>query len=325
MLKKTLPISVIIPTLNRVNSLKDTIKSINSSSQMPSEIIIIDQSKDFIKNKANIISGLNKKNIVYLNQNEPSITKARNTGILVAKNEIILFCDDDIELEKDTILNLYNIFNNFESISLIGGMNSLASWNSKMSLESFLGYIFLKKNFFKRNSGHVTRSIFGRFPKQINIERETEWAMGFFFAVRKSLINKWQIKFDENLVAYAYSEDLDFTYRYYLKSKNENLRMIYSPKIKVKHLCSNEYRIPSFKWTLMFITHRRYLSYKMFNTVFSSFAVSWSNLGEFFKRILDIRFIEALNILKAEQICFKNRKKLKSGEIPISIKIFFKK
>ncbi len=324
MAPEKLPLSVIIPTMNRLNSLKATINSINSCKKIPSEIIIIDQSKSFQKNKVKLINEVSENNIVYLSQREPSLTKARNLGINTAKNEIIVFSDDDIEVENCTLFNIYSIFSKQNDISLIGGLDSLSSLTPKSHFESFCGYLFLKKNFFKKNMGHVTQSIFGRFPQKIVSEMETEWAMGFFFALRKSLAQNWKIKFDENLISYAYPEDLDFTHRYYLKSKQESFRMIFTPKVRVKHLCSSEYRIPSFKATLMFVIHRRYLSYKIYNTFFSNLAVTWSNLGEFFRRVSKKHFSEALDILKAEVIYLKNRNELKSGRIPLSIKEIFK-
>ena len=51
-----------------------------------------------------------------------------------------------------------------------------------------MGYIFLRK---KCNSkeGYVMKSIFGRYPQNIDKRIKTQWAMGYFFAIRKSIKN----------------------------------------------------------------------------------------------------------------------------------------
>ena len=79
---------------------------------------------------------------------------------------------------------------------------------------------------------------------------------------RKSLVNKWHLEWDEKLIGYAYAEDLDFSYAYYKKAKQENLRCIMTNKVRVLHLASQEFRTPTRKHMFMYVLNRYYLSNK---------------------------------------------------------------
>lgn len=68
------------------------------------EIIIVHQIKNEFYNK--VIDVLNKRvDIKYIRSFTRGVTKSRNIAITEAKNDIILFCDDDTKFDKD----LYNI------------------------------------------------------------------------------------------------------------------------------------------------------------------------------------------------------------------------
>ncbi|NDV66987.1 glycosyltransferase family 2 protein [Bacteroides sp. 224] len=299
-------ISIIIPTLNRYDSLNRTIKHIELSAHLPDEIIVIDQTPDiYLANQIYQLCNNSFLNIKYIKFERQTITGARNIGLSLASNEIIIFMDDDVDVRIDTLTNISDIFSN-NKISMLGGLNE-----NEKNRNSLLGILFYKHTFFKRHLGHVTPSMYGRFPIEIHSMTETEWAMGFFFAIRKSCLMKWNIKFDENLQYYAYAEDLDFTYTYYKKSHQEGKKCIMSNDVIVKHNVSQEYRTPSKKATYMFIIHREYLSYKHFKSPFYRFATRWANIGDYLYRIIYKQ--KASDIFKAQLFCDKYRKDIKQG------------
>lgn len=303
-------ISLIIPTMNRPESLFSTLESISKSFYKPNEIVIIDQSNNdksqsMIENKIKdefINIGIKVK---YIFLQQPSLTKARNIGIDNCDNDIIIFMDDDVEVNNDTIYNVYKVMLN-DTISMIGGIDELSSEGKSM-----LGYIFARKSLIKKDRGYVLNSVFGRYPNKINSIVETEWSMGYFFVVRKSLINLWNIKFDENLISYAYPEDLDFTYSYYKKSSEAGLKCILHPNISVKHLCSKEYRVPTFKSTCMYVINREYLSYKHFKSPLSRILSRWANIGELLRRIVNKE--NPVDFVRAQYYCNKYRNDIKNG------------
>ena len=258
----TLNISVIIPTLNRYNSLKQTLDIVEKSTVKPDEIIVVDQSTDIsIVDQVERYCNNSSLNIVYIHLTEPSSTRARNIGIEKSKGEILVFMDDDVDVKPDTFLLLLNIFEN-KKVSLIAGINE-----GDKNENSWKGYIFGKASYLKRHFGHVTKSIYGRYPNTTRQKVTTVWAMGFFFAIRKGHLQQMDgLKFDEKLKHYAYAEDLDFTLSYCRNARDKGFECYVCPEISVVHNVSKEYRIPSKKITFIKTLHRIYISNKHFKS-----------------------------------------------------------
>ena len=313
-----IPISVVIPTMNRPDALKKTIESLLLKTIIPSQIIIVDQSdkiENQLENKKIISHQLVLTEIKYIFQKIPSLTKARNTGFNYCKNEIIICSDDDVDVNVNTIKNIHELMSNI-NIAMIAGIDK-----NKKESHNNLGYIFGTKSFINRKKGHVTLSMLGRYPKEVHGNVDTQWAMGYFFVIRKSLTKKWNLKWDEKLVGYAYAEDLDFSYSYFKRAKSEGLRCILSETVKVHHLVSKEWRITPYKNTIMYVINREYLSYKHYKTPLARFATRWTNFGNLLYRILKNNSPKDLII--AQYYCDKYRKEIRKGNI--SYKLYSKR
>ena len=299
-------VSIIIPTLNRASSLARTLGFISKSSILPDEVIIVAQSPIDTAEKIKELCDSQTLKIKYIHVTEPSSSKSRNIGLELCKNDIAIFMDDDVDIGIDTIRNILILFRD-NSISMVGGIDS-GSPLKKLSLPSL---IFFRSSFFKRYKGHVSMAGYGVFPQNPQGETPTEWAMGFFFAIRKSLAQKWGLKFDENLKYYAYAEDLDFTYRYFLKSREENLKCIMSTAATVLHNVSREYRLPSRQRTFIEICHRRYLMARHGNTILRQLIMLWSDIGAALMRAK--RGEPTSDVFKAIAFAIKYRRDIKKG------------
>ena len=141
-----LPISVVIPTMNRVNTLKETLQNIEASSFYPEEIIIVDQSTD-------------DKICEEIKNTAASLTKARNFGIEKVKNDIVVFMDDDVNILQDTMINIHKIMQD-DTITMIAGLDLNAGVE-----KSKMGYLFGKKSYKRRKIGHVAFGLYGRLPQ----------------------------------------------------------------------------------------------------------------------------------------------------------------
>ena len=147
----------------------------------------------------------------------------------------------------------------------------------------------------------------------VDKETPTQWAMGYFFAVRKSLVEKWNLDWDERFLSYGYPEDLDFSFRYYRESKKEGLKCIITPDVTVKHMCSQEWRETPSKVTYMYIVHREYLTYKWNLGFWSRVQTRWSNFGMLLERLIHRN--NAIDVIKAQFFCDKYRKDIKRGNL----------
>jgi GT2 family glycosyltransferase len=302
--------------MNRYSSLIKTLDSLYRGKYLPKEIVIIDQSSQDNLN-SNIQTFLKdryeKCNIIYYYQQVASLTKARNKGITIASEEYIIFSDDDIEYRDDTIKNVYDIFESDKQVGMIGGIDEITEKNKLNKVSYIMGAIFCRKKI-NCNEGHITKAIFGAYPKKIVGRINSQWAMGYFFALRKSLVFRWSLTWDEKLKSYAYPEDLDFSYSFYKRAINENIKIVLDSNVKVQHLVSTEWRVNSFKSTLMFIVYREYLSYKHFKNFNSRIQTRWSNFGEFLRR-LSARD-KPFDIVRAQVLCDLHRGEIKKGIFP---------
>lgn len=283
-MSRTAALTVVIPTMNRPDSLERTLRHMADGSVTPRQIVVVDQSTDTSLRDGNKkIAGKFRQifeRFDYVYQEVASLTKARNTGLLYVENETIVFADDDIDVETDTLANVDRLMHN-PTIAMIGGLDRLTRRS-----ESNIGYLLGTKSYFRRKTGHVTRSMLGRYPDDLDGQTATQWAQGFFFVVRKSLIEKWGCRWDENLTSYAYAEDLDFSFSYYKHAKAEGLRCILDPTVGVNHLATLEYRIPGEKSLYMYLVNRAYLSHKHRMGLRGEIAGAWCNLWRLVEHVV---------------------------------------
>jgi GT2 family glycosyltransferase len=102
------PVSLIIPTCNRPDMLHDTVLSILDGNEVPDEIIIVDQSKTVHP----VLSAYQPDracNIHYVQSVVRGATRAINSGIDLARNDIIVIINDDIFVEKTWLCSLIQV------------------------------------------------------------------------------------------------------------------------------------------------------------------------------------------------------------------------
>lgn len=100
-------ISVVIPTRNRPERVRNALAALAQQSSPPAEVIVVDASDaDFfdLKALANEFPTLS----LILMSSRPSVCIQRNKGIEAAKSEWIFLCDDDVELPRDHFQHLAN-------------------------------------------------------------------------------------------------------------------------------------------------------------------------------------------------------------------------
>src|SRR5689334_15933660 len=111
-------ISAIIPTKNRPDDLRLTLKTLLSQSIPAAELIIVDQSED---DKSQAITsemfqqaatkGLSVPELQYIRDTSiKGVSQARNRALDLAKGNLWLFLDDDIDMEPVFIEEMLKVF-----------------------------------------------------------------------------------------------------------------------------------------------------------------------------------------------------------------------
>lgn len=134
--KQKIPVSVIIPTIGKNKRfLKEALNSIQESSKLPQETIIIDDSGN------NIIEKWDLKNYnclsikIISNKENLGSCKTRNVGVNACKTKYITFLDDDDMFTPLRLELLYDFLTTNKEYSLVGSANIILNEKNKLSVK----------------------------------------------------------------------------------------------------------------------------------------------------------------------------------------------
>ena len=164
-------VTVVIPTLNRYEFLKDVLKDLEAQDYQNFEVIICDQT-DVIPE--DFYAGWNL-NIRLIKQDEKALWLARNISIQEANGEIILLTEDDVLLPVDWITNHLKCLD-FFSCDISAGVfypegKSISKHQSYFKLADHLatGNVCFRKSVFER---------IGLFDRQFEKQRMGDGEFG---------------------------------------------------------------------------------------------------------------------------------------------------
>src|SRR4051812_19914118 len=110
-------ISIIIPTHNRADLLKNVIDSIFSiKEEADFEFVIVDNNST--DNTKQLIESYSEQ-VKYVFEKCTSFTRARSTGAENATGEILLYLDDDVIVNPGSLNNIVKIFSQYPDCGVI--------------------------------------------------------------------------------------------------------------------------------------------------------------------------------------------------------------
>ena len=203
-------ISIIIPTLGREKELKKCIDSLKKQTLKCFEIIVVSKKK------------IKQAGIKTIIQKGKGASNARNIGIAEAKEDLLLFLDDDVILEEDYVEQLMKFWSKYEKRK-IGGVTGKITNSTQSALKtSFVGKLMKSYAKIFEISGFFTSTVkIGKIYKngftasnfdKIDKIQETDFLSGCNMLVSKKILEKHKILFDETLIGNCYFEDVDFSF-----------------------------------------------------------------------------------------------------------------
>jgi glycosyltransferase involved in cell wall biosynthesis len=120
-------ISIVVPTLNRCESLRKLLLSILRQTSLPEEVIVVDDSDDdetlkLVRENSDFFSN---KGILLMysrgNRDDRSISAARNIGATKSTGEIVLFLDDDVVLDSKYIEEVLKTYEEYPEAKGVQG------------------------------------------------------------------------------------------------------------------------------------------------------------------------------------------------------------
>ena len=114
------PISIVIPTKNRIDDLKRCIDALYPQLSDDDEIMIINNGKPDSIN--DVLTPYKNKKIIVINDDEPNLPSIFNKGWKKAKSELIGFINDDAIASSNWVKNAKKWFSKIPDATCIGGM-----------------------------------------------------------------------------------------------------------------------------------------------------------------------------------------------------------
>jgi GT2 family glycosyltransferase len=120
-----IPVSAVIATRNRAESLSRTLDSLLVQGVMPAEFIVVDASEDDASKK--VVTRFAERatssvRVQWFSSGVPGAASQRTQGVTHATQPVIWFFDDDILFEPDCVHRLWNAI---ESDRRLGGVNAM--------------------------------------------------------------------------------------------------------------------------------------------------------------------------------------------------------
>jgi glycosyltransferase involved in cell wall biosynthesis len=187
LLNKSPFISVIIPTLNRYQYLKDVLEDLEKQDYKNFEVLVCDQSEP-IREAFYEDWNLNIKLIV---QEEKALWLARNRCVKMANGEYILLFDDDSRVETNWVSSHLKCLDYF-NVSISAGVTNTIVGHGLSPKESY----FHLSDVFDTGNALVERKVFekvGLFDRQFEKQRMGDGEFGL-----RSLLGGFQIVSNPN-------------------------------------------------------------------------------------------------------------------------------
>jgi len=99
-------VSIIIPVYNRLDYLREALRSARDQSYENVEIIVVDDGSEI--DIRSVVEDFPGKGIAYYRQNNRGLSSARNRGIGLCRGKYVVFLDDDDLLEKNMVAECLN-------------------------------------------------------------------------------------------------------------------------------------------------------------------------------------------------------------------------
>lgn len=246
-------LAVIIPTLNRPQDLEAAVRTLLAQTVLPAELFIIDQSKsDEAERRVCALFAERKEAQIKLCYTRDSrisgAAEARNVAIERNSSEIILFLDDDVELEPDFIERLLEGYQSDAGVAGISGI--ITNYTAGSFAHRVWHSLFLRGPFHDDRQEHYIRAEELRGAGRIPVSRFTGALMSF----RAACVG--DLRFDRNLRGACEGEDVDFCLHL-----PQGSRLEIDPRARLVHKVSTMARKDE-HWIASVVRGNTYLYYR---------------------------------------------------------------
>jgi GT2 family glycosyltransferase len=209
----SLTCSVVIATRNRPEPIHATLTSLNRQISLPDVVVIVDSSDG--NETARAVEGLEpllKFKVIYRHTEIKSAARQRNMGAEHQTEDIIIFLDDDLELEPACLNELLNVFQE-DPTGQTGGVSATITnqvYSDPRGLNRLL-LAFCLGSWNGPYAGRLLGPAVNFLPEDIpDMIQQTDWLPSTCTAYRRDVF--LQHRFSE-FEGYSFAEDVDISSR----------------------------------------------------------------------------------------------------------------
>ncbi|MGH9540757.1 MAG: glycosyltransferase family 2 protein [Terriglobales bacterium] len=261
-------VSVLIPTKNRPDDLRETARSLLTQTAPPAEVIVVDQSAGDSSRCALAGLGRDSSAVAWRYFHEPEIrgaTAALNFAMEQAGGDIWLFLDDDVRLEPEFIAALLRVYRNDPWADGVCGVITNyrpPSWRFRTWRR-----IFERGLFHDDRQPIYWRADDLRHAAPLPVSRFGSGLMSF----RAEAIR--DRRFDASLPGAPRGYDVDFCLQL-----GQRARLLVAPAARLEHKCGEVARIPG-AWLAAEMRGARYLYRRHSRRRGAGLALAWLLAG----------------------------------------------
>ena len=194
------PYSVVIATRGRPDVLRDTLESVARCNPAASELIVVDGDESGSAEPVAREAGVGYA------RSRPGLTVQRNAGLDIARGDVVVFVDDDTELDPRVFAALAKAYRDPQVLGVTGPVidrdlrrfgNMRSRWRRVLPGGG--------------REGSLTRYGYPRRVQDEARDQDVEYMLGGLMTARRDVAAR--LRFDEHLEGYGLLEDEDFSYR----------------------------------------------------------------------------------------------------------------
>jgi GT2 family glycosyltransferase len=264
----------IIATRNRHDDLVRAVQSLVEQTVLPAELCIVDASEEPLgRPEIERLSAAAELTLDYVHPAPRGLPVQRNVGIDRTAGDPVFLIDDDVVLAPDvheTVLAEYA-----RRGPELGGVCGMPLRpNVPNRLQILWRRLFGLGGWWPEASGKMRH---GFYPERANVAsaaRTVEFFAGWFMSYRREVFE--HERFDENLSGYAFKEDVDFSYRLFMRG----YLLVQTPEARIEHRKAATERLSPFDHQRMALANQFYLHRKnMPQTLRYKAALWWALAG----------------------------------------------
>jgi len=218
-------VAAVIPTYDRPDDLRRCVESLAAQREPPAEVIVVDDADQHTHDAIRPLLPEQTSLTITASQAEPGLSAARNRGVELASEPIVLFLDDDVELGEDYLTRLRWVYRHYDSPDLAG----VGGFDGESVRRKPLFERIYDRTFGLDPGWSINEAGFQSWETTLTEVAEADWLSGYNASYKRSLLS--ERPFEQHEGGRETLEDIDMGWRLC----NDGYHFLVDPGLEITH------------------------------------------------------------------------------------------